>query len=81
MRRFRNLTLWSFSSLLLVFTPVISGLSDKEVDICRDLGFIVNSGLTTIKFHELTGKINTTCWLVGVILGVNVFTESTVYMT
>ena len=47
--RFRNLML-SFPILLLVLVPVITGLSDEELDICRDLGFIINTGLTTIKF-------------------------------
>ena len=48
--RFRNFMLWPFPSLLLALLPLITGLSDKELDICRDLGFIVNTGLTTIKF-------------------------------
>ena len=52
--RFRNSTLWSFPSLLLTLVSVVTGLSDKETDICRDLGFIVNTGITTIKFN---GKI------------------------
>ena len=41
--------------LFIVYGSVITGqdLSDEELNICRELGYIANSGLTTIKF---TGK-------------------------
>lgn len=49
--RFRCLMPCLFFGLLLVLVPLIAGLSDEEKDICRDLGFIANSGVTTIKFE------------------------------
>ena len=40
-----------FLVFLLVLVPVIADLSDEEKVVCRDLGFIANSGVTTIEFE------------------------------
>lgn len=65
--RFRNLVCslmaWLFPSILLVIVPVITGSSDQEKNVCRELGFIVNSGLITVKFEgkaaTLHNSVNT----------------------
>jgi len=55
---FYNRVTWFFVGLL-VLVPVITSLSDKELDICRGLGFIVNNDdLTTVKFKGNTNIIN-----------------------